>query len=111
VPVELALAPVGPQERSIERALYFVAAEALANVAKHARGTRAWLRRGVEERAIVLSVEDDGAGGADPALGSGLRGLSDRVESVGGVLRIAPRPDGGTRLRARVPRSSGASPR
>ncbi len=109
VPVELSLGPIGSQGRTLERTLYYVAAEALANVAKHASATRVWMRLGVDGRAVVLSVEDDGVGGADAARGRGLRGLRDRVEAVGGVLRVAGRPEGGTSLRASIPRGSSAS--
>jgi signal transduction histidine kinase len=106
VPVELSLEHIGSQERTLERTLYYVAAEALANVAKHAGATRAWMRLGVDGRAIVLAVEDDGVGGADADRGRGLRGLRDRVEAVGGVLRVAGRPEGGTSLRASIPLDS-----
>ena len=106
VPVEVSMPALEPQERTIERTLYYVAAEALANVAKHARANRAWLQLSLDERAIVLSVEDDGVGGADPDHGSGLRGLRDRVEAVGGVLRVGRRQNGGTSLRASVRRGS-----
>jgi signal transduction histidine kinase len=89
---------------TVEAAVYFVCSEALANVAKHARASKVGIR--VERRAglVVLEVQDDGAGGADPA-GSGLRGLADRVEALQGRLRVESPPGGGTRLVAEIPLS------
>jgi signal transduction histidine kinase len=89
---------------TVEAAVYFVCSEALANVAKHARASKVGVR--VERRAglVVLEVQDDGGGGADPA-GSGLRGLADRVEALQGRLRVESRPGGGTRLVAEIPLS------
>jgi hypothetical protein len=89
---------------TVEAAVYFVCSEALANVAKHARASKVGIR--VERRAglVVLEVQDDGGGGADPA-GSGLRGLADRVEALQGRLRVESPPGGGTRLVAEIPLS------
>jgi signal transduction histidine kinase len=89
---------------AVEAAVYFVCSEALANVAKHAQASHAAVR--VERRAglVVVQVEDDGVGGADPA-GSGLRGLADRVEALRGRLRVESPPGGGTRLVAEIPLS------
>jgi signal transduction histidine kinase len=89
---------------TVEAAVYFVCSEALANVAKHARASRVGV--GVERRAglVVLEVQDDGDGGADPA-GSGLRGLADRVEALQGRLRVESPPGGGTLLVAEIPLS------
>ena len=91
----------------LESALYFVAAEALTNIAKHARADAA--RIDAREDAgsdgqiwATIQVTDNGVGGADPA-GHGLRGLADRVEALGGELTIAAGTMGGTQLRARVP--------
>jgi signal transduction histidine kinase len=84
-----------------------VCSEALANVAKHAHATRA--RCDVERNGAVLhvSVADDGVGGADVGLGSGLRGLSDRVAALDGTLRLESPRGGGTRLRAEIPLAPG----
>jgi signal transduction histidine kinase len=95
-----------PDERfpaAIEATAYFVVSEALANVAKHAMadGAQVTIRRRRPGR-LVVEVSDDGAGGARPE-GSGLRGLADRVASVGGVLRVDSPPGGGTRLEADIP--------
>jgi signal transduction histidine kinase len=87
----------------IEATAYFVVCEALANVAKHARANGAQVRIAQRPGRLVVEVSDDGAGGARPEGGSGLRGLADRVASVGGVLRVDSPPGGGTRLEADLP--------
>jgi signal transduction histidine kinase len=87
---------------AIEAAAYFVCSEALANAAKHARATAVGVRAAVECDQLVLEVADDGAGGAHPH-GAGLRGLSDRVEALGGSLHIESEPALGTRVLARFP--------
>ncbi|WP_239082350.1 sensor histidine kinase [Actinoplanes teichomyceticus] len=87
----------------IETTAYFVAAEALTNVAKHAGATRAGVRvRGGGAR-IDLEIEDDGRGGADPSGGSGLTGLADRVAAAGGRLLLASPAGGPTLLRVELP--------
>jgi PAS domain S-box-containing protein len=85
----------------IEAAAYFTVAEALTNVAKHARAThaRVTIRRGAE--ALTIEVADDGIGGADATAGSGLRGLQDRLAVLGGTLAVTGA--NGTRLRAVIP--------
>jgi signal transduction histidine kinase len=82
---------------------YFVCAEALANVAKHAGASRVAVSVTTREGRVRVEIEDDGVGGADPARGSGLRGLADRVETVGGTLQVASVPGHGTRLAAEIP--------
>ena len=86
----------------IEAAAYYVVAEALANVQKHAGAHRASVRVATGDGHVAVSVSDDGAGGADEE-GSGLRGLTDRVESLGGTLSLESPAGGGTRLAARIP--------
>jgi signal transduction histidine kinase len=103
VPVELVGGPPGRLPASVEAAAYFVASEALANVGKHARASRAIIAVGLAGGRLSIEVADDGVGGADPARGSGLRGLCDRVEALGGGVRIQSPPGGGTRLRAELP--------
>src|SRR3954469_25916829 len=83
--------------------IYFTASEGLTNVARHARARRAWLRLRIEGPCVALTIEDDGVGGADARSGSGLRGLRDRVEALGGQLSVGPREGGGTVLVAVVP--------
>ena len=86
----------------LETAAYFVVAEALTNVAKHAQAQAAWIDVYREGAMLVASVSDDGRGGADPG-GSGLLGLRNRVEAVDGTLAVQERPGGGTIVRAELP--------
>ncbi|MEV5611877.1 sensor domain-containing protein [Streptomyces sp. NPDC052225] len=89
--------------RAVESAAYFVASEALANIAKHSGATRA--RITVERRAgrLTLTVHDNGRGGADPAAGTGLTGLADRVSVLDGRLTLTSPPGGPTELRVELP--------
>src|SRR5439155_15077358 len=108
VPVEL----VAPAERyapSLEAAVYFVCSEALANVAKHAHASRVAIRIAAASGRLLVEVVDDGVGGAGPSAGSGLPGLRDRVEALGGRLRVDSPPGGGTRLLAELPLRPGAT--
>lgn len=103
VPVTLAVALEQRPPQPVEIAVYYLVAEGLTNVAKYARATKASVT--VTRRGDTLAVEvvDDGRGGADPAGGSGLRGLADRVEALDGRLQVWSPPGGGTRLRAEIP--------
>jgi signal transduction histidine kinase len=87
----------------VEVAAYFVASEALANVAKYARATSAAVRAWRDGDAAFVEIADDGVGGADMRAGSGLRGLADRVEALGGRLRVASPPGAGTTITAELP--------
>jgi PAS domain S-box-containing protein len=91
----------------IESTAYFVASEALANVAKHAQATEATVAVGVDTERLVVTVTDDGRGGAaaDLSGGSGLAGLADRVAAVGGTLEVSSPAAGGTRVVAELPLS------
>jgi len=89
--------------QSVETALYFAVAEGLTNVAKYANATRARVSVAVLDGLATAEIVDDGRGGANPSGGSGLRGLADRLEAVGGSLEVGSPPSGGTVLRARVP--------
>lgn len=93
---------VGRLEPAVEAAVYFVCAEAIANVTKHARATRVRVRVGLDAGAVVATIDDDGVGGADPA-GSGLQGLADRVEALGGSFEVGVAETGGVLLSARLP--------
>ena len=88
---------------AIEATAYFVVSEALVNVAKHARADGAQVLIRKFPGRLLVEVSDDGTGGARSEGGSGLRGLADRVASVGGVLRVDSPPGGGTRLEADIP--------
>jgi PAS domain S-box-containing protein len=107
VPVELAEIPDERLPAPVEAAAYYLIAEALTNVAKYAGATTVGVRVVADEESVTVEVTDDGAGGADPTGGSGLRGLADRVEALGGSLEIdSPRGDG-TTVRATIPREPG----
>jgi signal transduction histidine kinase len=103
VAVTITEVPDGRFPAAVEATAYFVISEALANVAKHAMadGAQVTIRR--RPGRLVVEVSDDGAGGARADGGSGLRGLADRVASVGGVLRVDSPPGGGTWLEADLP--------
>lgn len=111
IPVAVQMTDDIRSDDSVALTLYYVASEAIANVIRHARATRATLRLATSAHAIVLDVEDDGVGGADPDRGTGLRGLRDRLEALGGSLRIAESATGGTLLGATVPSRGRGSPR
>jgi signal transduction histidine kinase len=102
VTVELDVA-AGRLPPEIEAAAYFVCSEALTNAAKHAFASRIAVRVARRERFLEVEITDDGAGGVDPTRGSGLRGLENRVEALGGTLRVESAPSSGTRLQAVIP--------
>lgn len=94
----------GPRlPQPVEFAAYFVASEALANVAKHARASQVTIRLLRTDHAVLVTITDDGIGGADPTRGTGLQGLVDRVESLGGRLAFSTPAGGGTVLTATLP--------
>jgi signal transduction histidine kinase len=92
--------------RELEAAAYFIGAEAITNAVKHASASQITLRADRQDDRLVLSVVDDGVGGADPVHGSGLTGLLDRVHAAGGTLRIDSERGAGTRLTAELPCAS-----
>ena len=102
VPVRLTLLPARLPP-TIEAAVYFLCSEALTNVAKYAHASHVIVTVGRSDDQVTAIVEDDGVGGADPTRGSGLRGLADRVESLGGRLHIESPTRAGTRLAATLP--------
>ena len=104
VPVEVVV-EVGPLPEAAGPAAYFVCAEALANLAKHAGASRAAIELRDTGGSLLLRVSDDGAGGADPEAGTGLRGLADRVAALGGSLQLESPPGAGTRLTVELPLS------
>ena len=103
VPVALHVLTEERLPDKVEAALFYVAAEALTNVAKYAQATEAHVRLHLVRDAVVIEIEDDGVGGADPSRGSGIHGLVDRVESLDGRLDVRSAPGGGTIVRAQVP--------
>jgi signal transduction histidine kinase len=91
---------------AVEIAAYYVVAEALTNVAKHAQASRVDVRAETMDAALHVSIQDDGIGGADARRGSGLIGLNDRVEAVGGQMRVTSPPGSGTLLHITIPLDS-----
>lgn len=104
IPAETSRVGGDRYEPAVESTLYFVCSEALANVAKHARASRVSIDLREDAAGPVLRIEDDGVGGANVGAGSGLGGLADRLEALGGSLVIDERPGGGTVVTAAVPR-------
>ena len=96
-------------EAPVEAAAYYVVAEALTNVAKYAEATHARVRVERNDGRVLVEVVDDGIGGADPAAGSGLRGLWDRVGALDGRLEVRSPPGEGTCVRAELPCGEPAS--
>jgi signal transduction histidine kinase len=103
VEITVTTGPLAPQ---IEAAAYFTCSEGLANVAKYAAASRAAISVTSGAGTVVIVVSDDGAGGADPRAGSGLRGLADRIETLGGTFRVDSAPGRGTWLAAEIPLGS-----
>jgi signal transduction histidine kinase len=103
VPVELDLQVEERFPPQVEVAAYYVVAEALTNVDKYARATVAHVDIHANESDLELTIRDDGVGGADPSRGSGLVGLRDRVEALGGTITVAGGPGEGTSIAARIP--------
>ncbi len=90
-------------DSAIEATVYILVSEALTNVAKYAQAGAVTVDVSLTGRDLVVTIADDGVGGADPRHGSGLRGLVDRVHAIGGRLHVTSRPEQGTRLRAHLP--------
>jgi signal transduction histidine kinase len=110
VPVELQMATEGRLPERVEVTAYYVVAEALTNVAKHAEASLVQVEVAATDGRVRLDVRDDGVGGADPARGSGLVGLKDRVAATGGTLRVDSRPGQGTSLLIELPLDAGRPP-
>jgi signal transduction histidine kinase len=103
VPVTIAEMPDERLPAATEAAAYFLVSEALANVAKHARASHVRVRVAHTGGQLLVEVDDDGVGGADPSGGSGLRGLADRVHALDGRLSVESTPGRGTTLHAAIP--------
>jgi PAS domain S-box-containing protein len=103
IPVELDVTTDARFPEPIEVAAYFVVSEALANATKHAQASRVEVSLATRNGRLLLSIRDDGVGGADPARGSGLVGLADRVEALGGSIHVRSRPGDGTHITAELP--------
>jgi signal transduction histidine kinase len=96
VPVEFSRIPDGRLPASVEAAIYYLVAEAITNVAKYAQATRTSVAVERSNGIATVVVSDDGVGGAEPVHGSGLVGLADRVEALGGRLHLESPPGRGT---------------
>jgi signal transduction histidine kinase len=103
VPVQLTVEAEGRVADAVEVAAYYVVCESLTNIGKHARATSATVAVRRVGSQLVVEVVDDGVGGADTERGTGLRGLADRVEALGGRLRVWTPRGGGTRVQAELP--------
>ena len=103
VPVEVGPVPDVEICRAAQSAAYYCTAEALTNVAKYAHASHASVVLSADDGRLVVEVIDDGVGGADPSVGSGLRGLRDRVDAIDGRLEVVSPPGEGTTLRVELP--------
>jgi signal transduction histidine kinase len=103
VPVDLDVTTNGRCPEPIEIAAYYVVSEALANTMKHAQATRIEISLTTRGGSLLLSIRDDGAGGANPARGSGLAGLTDRVQALGGSIRLHSAAGAGTHITVDLP--------
>jgi signal transduction histidine kinase len=103
VPIELSVPLESRLSEPVEAAAYYVVAESLTNVAKYASASAVSVTVDSRNGLALVEVRDDGVGGADPARGSGLRGLADRVEALGGRFAVESPPGKGTWLRAEIP--------
>ena len=110
VPVAVIEMPEGRMPPEVEAAAYYVVSEAVANVTRYAAADRATVAVALANGTVTVEVVDDGQGGADTSRGSGLRGLADRVEAIGGRLEIASPPGAGTTVRAILPCDTAPSP-
>ena len=103
IPVELDVPALGRLPEPVEVAAYYVVSEALTNATRHARASVMRVAAGERDGGLHLSIRDDGAGGADPAGGSGLIGLRDRAEALGGSLEVSSPPGEGTLILVQLP--------
>jgi signal transduction histidine kinase len=103
IAVELDLAAIGRLPEPVEVAAYYVVSEALTNATRHAHASVVCVAAEERGDSLRLSIRDDGAGGADPARGSGLIGLRDRAEALGGSLEVSSPPDEGTLILVLLP--------
>jgi signal transduction histidine kinase len=111
LPVELKLRAPRRLPGPVEVAAYYAVSEALANAAKHAHASAVYVELDADDATVRLVIRDDGAGGADPAQGSGLVGLRDRIEALGGTLEVTSPAGRGTTLLIEVPAERRDNPR
>jgi signal transduction histidine kinase len=111
IPAHLEVAITTRLPEPIEVATYYLVAEALSNTAKHAHASTVHVQLDADDRVLRVAVRDDGRGGADLGIGSGLAGLNDRVAALGGRLWLDSPPGAGTILRSEIPLSQPPPPR
>jgi signal transduction histidine kinase len=111
VPVDLAVTTNARYPEPVEIAAYYVASEALANAMKHAQASHVGISLATRQSSLLLSIRDDGIGGADPVRGSGLAGLTDRVEALGGSIRVRSAAGAGTHITVDLPLEYQPAPR
>jgi signal transduction histidine kinase len=103
IPAKLDVRAEARVPESVEVAAYYVVSEALTNAAKHAHASVVHVAVETQDRVLRVSVRDDGLGGADPARGSGLLGMKDRAEAIGGTMSLQSSRSGGTSLQIELP--------
>jgi signal transduction histidine kinase len=103
LPIDVTAVPDERLAAPVEAAAYYVVAEAITNVVKYAHASGAKVSIGRSDGTATVTVSDDGVGGADPAAGTGLRGLAARVEALNGRLDVDSPPGAGTRVTAEIP--------
>jgi signal transduction histidine kinase len=109
VPIDVELDLDSRLEEPLEVAAYYVVSEAVTNAVKHADASMIELRVVGRDDAVTVSIRDDGVGGADPRRGSGMIGISDRVEALGGTVTVVSPPGEGTAVHVRLPREAGGA--
>src|SRR5207249_10639242 len=102
-PVEIVGVPAPRLDEGVEAAVYYMVAESLTNAAKHAKASEARVDISATSEEVVVEINDNGSGGASMARGSGLRGLADRIEALGGQLDLESPSGDGTVVRATLP--------
>jgi signal transduction histidine kinase len=110
LPVEPNVIIEGRLPETVEVAAYYVVAEALTNAAKHSHASGVHVEAALRDGRLHVSIHDDGIGGADPTHGSGLIGLTDRVEALGGTITVTSPPDQGTSVQVELPLDNGLPP-
>jgi signal transduction histidine kinase len=110
VPVELEVRVQTRLPEPVERATYYIVSEALTNTAKHAHASAVYVAVEARDGVLGLSIRDDGCGGADPTRGSGLIGLTDRVDALAGTIHVASPIGVGTTLLITLPLDEGYLP-
>lgn len=109
IPVDLETSFQARYDPTLEATVYYVVAEAITNAVKHAHASRVAVRGGARPGSIELEIADDGVGGAEPQRGTGLLGVKDRIDTLGGTISLASPAGAGTTIRVQLPVSSGVS--